>query len=574
MEIQLISVTTDKYPLCGFFIEDPILQSWLTCLNDMGLDPDKLELFALPSTEANSVWGCLVLTNVAHLPENLGRFIGAHHISNQLIIPEKTRITPELTTYDLEHLFAGDRYVYHMDFGLFKLEAPLDLSQHIRVEDAGVLHSTKPIPYTGINPLVKSFRVVATPMEELTAEMEAKPKREKLENKPLSFGEKTRLKLYNKFLNVEEGPDGKTTIDKSSESAIDKLAKLLGLDGPDVKERVLQDFESLMERNKKEVDKLVDMLKNNPEEALRFAIPLDEHGYSRGKEETDFRLSDRGFDFSLFGKMGGSGGSGGTVNLGDEYFRLQQEYRRAAIALEQKGDYDKAAFIYLKLLKNSINAAETLCRGKRYEKAAYIYMKYHKNELRAAECYEKAMIYDKAIELYKKNNKLEKAGDLYVVQGKQETANKIYQKVVDDYLDHSRYIKASLLCKSKLFDLNQTQHILLNGWKNHKEANACLSMYFSNIPDANEAWEQVNYIKSHHLNTKNDIAFLHVIKKEYQVRNPTKSKLRDLGYTLISQLLERGVISSTELLAFNDKDKRLEADTMRYSINRNKRMRE
>lgn len=571
MEIQLISLPKDQFPACGFFIEGADLELWLTTLNAMNLDPTGLEMYALPSSEANVVWGCIVLMNAAQLPKELGRLTTAHHISNKLIIPEKTTILPELTTYDLETLFGGERFVYHMDFGLVKLEEPLSLGDYVRIQDSGTQHTMKPIPFAAIDPQIQSFRVEATPLEEIQAELEANLTRETLKNKPLNFGEKARLKLYQQFLNIKEGPDGTVNIEETTVSALDKLSKLLGLDGPDVTDKVMEDYKNLMDRNKKEVERLMDMLENNPEEALRYAIPLDEHGYSRGEQEMEFKMQDRGSDFSLFGRLTGGGG-GGNVNLGDEYFKLQQQYRRSAEALEKKGDFEKAAFIYLKLLKDYAGAAETLRRGKRYEKAAYVYTKYLKNELLAAECFEEGLIYDKAIELYRKHNKLEKVGDLYTVQGKQMLANKAYQEVIDDYLQQSQHIKAALLCKKKLSDLLQTQQILLDGWKSSGDAYSCLCMYFSNIPEADEAWDQLTYIQSHHVTHKNDVTFLQVLKNEYTVRYTNKLKIRELGYTLISQLLERNAISSTELLAFNDKDKRLSADTMRYNINQSKRM--
>jgi len=40
-------------------------------------------------------------------------------------------------------------------------------------------------------------------------------------------------------------------------------------------------------RNKKEVGKLLDLLKNDPDKSLRYAIPLEEHGYTRGLNSPD-----------------------------------------------------------------------------------------------------------------------------------------------------------------------------------------------------------------------------------------------------------------------------------------------
>ena len=581
MTIELISAAQDKFPQCGFFVEGPNLDIWLTCLNDMNLDPEKLELFALPTKEANTIWGCLVLTPTIFLTSTLGRLTAAHHISNNFIIPEKTKLVPELTQYDFDHLLGPDRYVFHFDIGLFKLEEPIVLGDHIKFDVLNVLETTKPISYTPIDFSINSFRIEATPIEDLKFEMEAKPKRKKLENKPLNLGEQAKLKLYQQFLKVEESKDGKVVIEKPSASTLEKLAQFLGLVGPTAKETIMRDFEDLMERNKREVEKLMDMLDKNPEDALKYAIPLDEHGYSRAKNELDFKMQDRGSDFSLFstlvkamGAAGGLSGSGGSVNLGDEYFKLQEQYRRTAETLKQKGDYEKSAYVYLKLLKDYSNAALTLRNGKSYEKAAYVYLKYLKDELNAAACYEEGKIYDKAIELYEKNDKLEKTGDLYILLGKRKKANRIYQKVVDDYIEKSRYVQASSLCKQKLDDHIQTQQILLNGWKNKVDEQLCLSNYFKNITHDHEAWEQVNYIKDHHLNKNNDVSFLKVLKNEYRRRTTFKSKLRDLGYVIISDLLERGLISSSELLEFNEKDKRLQADSIRYNINKTKRMKE
>jgi len=48
--------------------------------------------------------------------------------------------------------------------------------------------------------------------------------------------------------------------------------------------------------------------------------------------------------------------AGGTVDFRDEFFRLQNQYRLTAKELKEKGKFKKAAFIYLKLLKD-YNAA-------------------------------------------------------------------------------------------------------------------------------------------------------------------------------------------------------------------------
>ena len=127
----------------------------------------------------------------------------------------------------------------------------------------------------------------------------------------------------------------------TNSKALKGLLNNLNLEGDKLSEALMQDFEKLQERNKKEVDKLLDLMKNNPEEALRFAIPLDEHGYMRGKSMSQFKMQDRGIDFSLFGSLNLGGSGGGGVDLGEEYFRIRKQYESSAQELRDRGSMKK-----------------------------------------------------------------------------------------------------------------------------------------------------------------------------------------------------------------------------------------
>lgn len=572
MNLELKSISQNKYPSCGFFIEGHHLDLWINVLDTMNLSMSNLQLYPLPSLHANSIWGCLVLSNDSIEAQSLGRWTAAHHISNKIIIPERTDLNVELTSFDMVKLFDEDRYVFHMDFGLFKLEEPLELVNLLDELEIQEMETTEPVSFERLSPEIKSFRIVATPDEDMEADIESIPERDSLKDQPLSLGEKLRLKMYKSFLNTSKDPNGKYNIEKFTGEGLAKLASAFGFSGDNLRDNLIRDFEDLMDRNRKEVEKLMDLLEKSPEDALKYAIPLDEHGYSRGNSTADFKMQNQGSDFSLF-KNYNRNSSGASVDLGQEFFRLRQQYMRTAEALKKKGDYEKAAFVYLKLLKDYHNAAATLQEGGFFEKAAYIYLKYVKDELKAAAAYEEGKIYEKAIELYHKNGKLEKVGDLYTLQGDDRTANKVYQNLIDNYISESQYIKAALLCKSKLHDITQTQDLLLDGWKNRSHEYSCLSLYFKNIVEVDEAWHQLNYIKDHWVDSRNEVNFLKIVKSEYSLRTSNQENLRDLGYSLVSDLLQRNVISSTELLGFNREDTRLSADTMRYNINKVQRSR-
>lgn len=572
MNIKLISANESRYPRCGLFIEGPDLVSWLDTLTLLGIDPTVVEIYGLPGNAANVIWGSLILGDSSALPDDLGRYAGAHSIANKLIVPEKSQVVPSLTSYDLTHLFKEDKYVFHPEFGLFKLETPIALNDHLAVQEMEELNTFRPLDFEINASAIVSFRIEATPVEELKEEISLKTKREKIPDKPLTIIEKAKLHLYRQFITITEKEDGEEVVINPVGASLESLAKRLGVDGLDVKDQMIEDFKDLHERNKKEVDKLLDMLKNNPDEALKYAIPLEEHGYTRGGHKAAFKMQHRGSDFSLFGGLRSGSSANGSVDLGEEYYKLQRQYVDTAQALRKDGNYEKAAFIYMRLLKNYSEAAKTLREGHFYEKAGFVYMEYLKDELKAASCFEEGKIYDKAIELYKKNNKLEKVGDLYSQLGKQSLATSAYQQVVDGYLVRSKYVKASLLCQNKMYDLNQAQDLLLTGWRKKTDALNCLKSYLSNIPEEEEVWKQINYLNDHEVDKSNDQVFLKVLKHEFQKRKGNRPKIQQLAYTMISDLLERGEISGNELLAFNKSNSRLTADTIRYQVNKNKRM--
>jgi len=570
MNLKLISSQQNRHPRCGLFIEGTQLEGWLEALDQLAIDPSMVQVYGLPSKVANVLWGCLVMGEASAFQKEFGPHLSAHQIANRLIIPEKSDVYPTLTPFDLKHLFQEKTFVFHPEIGLFQLEAPIDWKDHLDTQAIVNLDPIAPTPYAWTTPTIHSFRIEATPIEELKAEMINVPQQEETRDKPLNFQEKLKYKLYQQFFNIEEDTDGERVTLKPNASNLEKLAQQLGLGDENTKESMMQDFRDLHNRNKKELEKLMDLLKKNPEEALRYAIPLDETGYDRGLMNGQFKMTDRGIDLSLFGQLQ-FGGAGAGIDLGDDYFRLRTQYINAAQALVDKGEYEKAAFVYMRLLKEYHQAAEILRKGGLYEKAALVYLEYAKDELKAAACYEEAQIYNKAIELYQKNEQFEKVGDLYIRLNKRKKANQAYQKVVDQYLVQSRYLQASFLSRDKMQDLPQTQVILLEGWRKHIDAFNCLNNYLNNLEDPKEVWSQIEILHGQEVNQKNEKIFLDVLKYEFKKHPDLKSNIRELAYRMISDLLERNKISSNELLAFNAEDRRLSADTIRYEVNKNKR---
>jgi len=570
MELELHSYHKNLYPYCGIFIEGDKMSHWLSSLDKLRIDSSLMKIYALPSKKVNQIWGCLVLIDPSNLPEDIGPNVYASKICNALIVPEKSKIVPDLLANDVDQLFKNQSYVLHPEIGFYKLADPIQLAHHINLEELKTIESSQPVDYSSMSGEIHGFSIESTPKEELKQDLESVGDRKKFDEKPLSIGEKLRLEFYKKIFLIDDKGNGKVEF-KSSGFDLKKLAEKLGFKGTDINEKLIQDFQNLEERNKKEVDKLMDLLKDNPEDALRFAIPLDEHGYSRGSRKTEFKLQDRGAS-SLFGKRNIGRGIGGTVDLGDEYFRLRQQYINSAKALKEKGEFEKSAFIYLKLLKDYNAAGQTLRDGKKFEKAAIVYLDYAKNEQLAAECYEEGKIYEEAIQIYTKLGKNEKVGDLYVLLGSRISANKAFQEQINNDLKNNKYVKAANLSKVKMQNLEYAQELLIKGWKNRIDQYNCLRNYFDNISDTDEVWQELNRISTNDLDNSNDIVFLKLLKDEFNRQDENEQRIKTLAYSLLSKGLEDGRISAKELLPFNKKNKTIRNDILRFDLRKNKRM--
>jgi tetratricopeptide (TPR) repeat protein len=339
--------------------------------------------------------------------------------------------------------------------------------------------------------------------------------------------------------------------------------------GQEAVTEMLRDYKDLEERNQKELDRLMKMLEKDPLNALKYAIPLDESGTNRGRSydsEGEFKLSRIWSDFSLFGSSSSSGGGGGNINLGDNaYNRLQEQYNKTAEQLIKQGEHQKAAFVYLKLLKNPYRAAEVLREGKRYQEAASIYLKYQKDELQAAACYEEGRYYKEAIPFYIKHNKHEKAGDLYQLLGEREEALGQYAKVTQELEHKGQYLEAAKIYRDKMQQPDRARSALLLGWKTKNHPVECLTRYLQPLDDQT-AWQEAQRIYHEDVSEQNRQQFYQVLKNESPRRVETQEEIREMSYQIISVESKRDPSFIHELKYLNPKDKQLVKDTIRFKL--------
>ncbi|WP_431215290.1 hypothetical protein ACQ86N_11600 [Puia sp. P3] len=406
MQLTVQPYHKNSYPRGGILIRGQQLTGWLRQVQGMGISPEEASFYPIAGEMANSVWGCLLVPGDEFAwPEDPGSSPYCQCIGDRLFIPECSRLYPQLSIPELDRLLKDQLHFYHPETGWVQLPEPIQWRDVLVRPAKGDRNIVTPAASVYMPSRATAFYKKALSPEETLEGLAAEFSQVSADNRPLSFREKVRLWLLRLVL-------GRARAGKMQ-------SKWIG--------RLQADLDALEERNNREVDKLLKLFKKDPMEALKYAIPIDNDGVSRGGTAAAFTLSRLWTNFSLPGNLlegvGGGRGSAtpGSVRLGHSHLNLlNQEYRNTAHMLLQNREYRQAAFVYLRLLKDYSAGAEALEKGGYHSEAASIYLKYLDNKVRAAECYEKGQLYLEAIELYKELIRYEKVGELYLVIDKKK----------------------------------------------------------------------------------------------------------------------------------------------------------
>lgn len=565
MQLRIKPYHKSVHPFFGVLIKSSSIHDWIIEMQKMELPINSICVFQLPYNTPNSIWGCLVTYNESKKIDKIGKNVYCQLIKNKLFIPENSILFPALSDVDIDKLFPTNKYIFHPEFGLFELSDPLNWSNLLVLPVSSPIKVKQPFEGAYIPTMIYSFQVKAISTEDILDNLEKNlfPKREKLENKPLSMIEKIRLQVLRTFIGKKKGNEttGKTI---NKEKPILKAFESIGNYITQTKwaNKLMMDLDELERRNQKEVDKLLDLFIKNPEMALQYAIPLDEIGSSRGGNLGRLDLTKKWFDFSLFRNI--TNGSGSGIISSGHYNQLHNQYQITANELVKNKEYHKAAFIYMKLLKNYYMAAQTLEKGEIYQEAASIYLKYANNKNKAAECFEKGNMISQAIEVYEELKQDEKVGDLYLSINQKDKANYYYHKVINNYQSRFQFVKASLIYKYKIKDTSKAQALLMEGWRMNKDAYNCLNNYFSGITDAKQLENEIDSIYAKETNKENKEIFLQVLKHEFDRFAALEQLTRDIAHEIISEVAQENPTIISELRSFNKKDNMLVKDIMKF----------
>ncbi len=561
MKLKIHPSKNNHYPLGGFLIKGDSVRLWLLELQSLSFKLSEIRIYIIPDVKANSIWGCLVIPHQLLTIEDVGKYELCQVVYPNFFIPEKSIFSPFITDKESKILFAKGLYFFHPEIGFALLEKLnlKDIITSLKPLDKAILQPELPV---FVPKEIRQFQIIPLDDEDISHRLSENifVKSEKIVDEPLDIIDKAKLSIYDKIFDKDADEKGqKSNLMKSLDNILGKV----GFNS--IFDEMLIDFDDLQERNKNELEKLMKLLKDNPDEALKYAIPLDETGVSRGGTTSEgFTLSKRWFDFSLFGNSNSKGqGAGANIKMDDEFEKLQRQYHQTAQDFIYKKEYEKAAFIYMKLLKDYYLAAQTLENGKLYQEAAIVYLKHAKDKSKAAECYEKGNMIQKAIDLYIELKSYEKVGDLNILIQNTEMANEYYEKAIFQLKGLHKYERAALIYASKIKNKTKSQSTLLEGWDAIQRTNL-LNLYFENIVDARELKKAYNLVYMQNVSDKNRIVFLNVVKKEYNKQNEHKNDLKDMAYDIIAKEARKNRSIVYELKYFNIDDKAILRDIGRF----------
>jgi len=232
----------------------------------------------------------------------------------------------------------------------------------------------------------------------------------------------------------------------------------------------------LDDKRAREIQRLMGLLSANPDEGLRYALPLRDIG-ARGVAAPSSHLSPRDVNFDLNRLRGGRAGDSWSVPA-DVLASLRARYRDLANREIRQGRYRRAAYIFAELLGDHAAAAATLAQGKHFREAAVLYRDHLKQPLAAARCLEEGGLFAEAIAIYEAEGQHLTAGDLYARIDRPEEAAQAYRRAAEKLKQEGNLLAAARVLETKVQANDEALALLASAWPWSDQAVQCLGARF------------------------------------------------------------------------------------------------
>lgn len=500
--------------VAGWFLPGATPRDWITELAGCGVPLVKLRLYVVPrSFHDRRPCGVLCLANV-EFPRPPRRGEAYTCLAGQCYLPADAQLEPPLSDSELAAQLSGDVSVFHPAAGLvsFAAEDVLSISDLFLphpprdrlwdAADAGIAplpaltailideppgvdalmrgmqdeigsHDPSRIPHApGENPsepppnwlqkfgqwLTKAAQQGKSPREPKPGEGAAD--RERAGQPPGGAGGMSNL-AAGAFAGMASLAGGQFL------NFVERLGNWLAQ--PEISKQIQSERE-------KEIQRLLDLLAQNPDEGLRYALPMG-GGASRGTALPGTNLVPRSPTFQL-GQLDG-GGPADLWQLPHEMqAQLRQHYLTLASRALQMGQHRRAAYIYAQLLGDYRAAADALSAGAHYHEAAVIYRDHLQQPMLAAQCLEKGGLLLDAAEIYFAMSEFLKAGELYRKIKQEERAVAALLKGVEKLVAARNFLEAAKVLDEQLNSTDEAIALLGEAWRTAGEPQACLEERF------------------------------------------------------------------------------------------------
>ncbi|HYF50596.1 MAG TPA: hypothetical protein VEJ63_14385 [Planctomycetota bacterium] len=587
----------------AWFVPGSDAQTWLDELNRWQVSLASARLFILPtSQESRTPEGVLVVGADAPTRERLRRAQPYCRIGTKLFIPADAELQPAVEKNELDGALPFDTMVLHPAIGLIGFRAADALSVSALLSPPSRRDSSWSDARPGASPYPRLISV--EPDTEITIDGlfgDAKQDIGSQSPESLKGSKLGSLASQGAMLGAKAALGGIGL----AANAIGGLAGMLGgLGGGSAGSRrpsgtgggggsdFLDSFaqwangvfnaidERLQRARNQELSRLLNMLERNPDEGLKFAIPLAGGG-GRGVAAPGSRLTARDIDF----RLGGYGGL--AVDAWDIpenlRWKLREQYIAAANRELSLGRYRRAAYIFAELLGDDASAANALKQGRHYREAAVIYRDILKNKVQAAECLEEGGLLLDAIAIRTELKQWMEVARLYEKLHRFDEARDAYEKAVAAELQQSNLVGAAKILEEKLTEPERALQTLAGGWPSSKQAKACLENRFAllgRLGRHGDAAKAVHSVASDDLNTQSSVHAIEVLQSASGTYPDTSFRVMaaDAVRVMAGQRLPglsvdaaRTVVHCVWRLA--REDRLLERDVARYIETREKQQR-
>jgi hypothetical protein len=490
----------------GWYIPGADPAAWLREISAWDVSQDSLRLYLVPRSRANRRPAGVLATAAGQFKPAVSRRCVAFGCPiEQLFVPAEAEFAPAVDSQELrEHLSADHTYVWHPASGLMVIEAAevLTIADLLTVPFPTATAWDRAVPGVGFSRRIVSIVPEQTPtIEDLiedgqddigteTSEMDqlppspVEPKDDLLSN----AGRQGKRALANmagwlsrqlsKNSSGREAPTGRGAAagrgGTAAANAGPGWADQLGQWANQQLEKIRAGMEAARH---KEVARLLHMLDADPDQGLRYALPMGGDAH-RGQALPGNRLTRRDVNFSLRGLGGGAPADFWNISY-DYQCRLIARYRELANREIHLGRHRRAAYIFAELLGDYDAAANALASGHHWREAAVLYRDRLHRPLDAARCLEQGGLWTEAIALYRQVEEHEKAGDLLLRLDQEHEAHAEFRKAVARLRGQGDYVAAAQLLEKKLRSPDEAIAILDLGWPGSSQAGQCLRETFS-----------------------------------------------------------------------------------------------